>query len=172
MSPILLVKCKTKIFTSVAMVLFGIACCAVSGFFLFQGLSYWWIIGILFGLFCIVTWINILRKGSMTLVFLVQNGILYFTYERTKVVLEHLDAIKAFEFFSNQYELGRIKNFWRHIQKLNGAVSTDILHIVYDGRQINLADLGMNEVELSEKQLKEIAIFLLSHQPSIAIGKP
>lgn len=108
----------------------------------------------------------------MTLVFLVRNGFLYFTYDRTKVVLEHLDDIEAFEFFTYQFELARIQNFWRYIQKLNGAVSTDILHFVYDGKQINLADLGMNEVNLSEQQLKDIAIFLISHEPRIAIGKP
>jgi hypothetical protein len=172
MSPILLLKCKTKILSSISMILFGIALFLGGSFLVYTGGSWWWTILILFGIFCVWTWSSILYKGSMTLVFFVKDELMYFTYDRTKIVLNRLDEIKETKFYTHSFELHSIQNFWRYVLKVNGGTTTDNLHFMYEGEKIELADLNANEVELNDKDLKEIAIFLHAHNPHISIGKP
>lgn len=154
------------------MIIFGAALTIVGVYLISIGSSWWWSILSLFGVFCLVTWGKILLEGSMTLVFYIQGGMLYFTMDRTKTVVENLDEIKEANFYSKVYALSGIQNFWRYVYSVNGSTSTDQLNIIYDGKQEELADLGAHEVDLLAKDLKEIAVFLYGHNPAIQIGKP
>lgn len=172
MNPILIIKCKIKLLPSIAMIVFGLALLLGTGFMIFEGGKLWWLIGAFLGLFCIYHWTNIILKGGRTLVFYVNNNILYFTYAQTKIVVQELEQIKSMTFFTAMYNLAEIQNFWRYIRTANGAVNTDALRLKYQNEKIELADLNYHELRLEENDLNKIALFLIDHNPKIQLGEP
>lgn len=172
MKPLLIIKGKIKWLSSILMIIFGVVVFGVAAKFLIDGASWWWLIGIAFGIFCAYNWTMIIIRGSMTLVFFVKDGYLYFTYDRTKIVANNLEEIQATTFVTNTYNLGLIQRFWRYQVTVNQATTSDFLYFLYNGQQLELADLAYHEVKLTKKQVEEIALFLLGHQPNIQFGKP
>jgi hypothetical protein len=170
MNPILIINCEVKRFFSLSIIAFGFALTAGIGFMLFKGSSLWWLLGIAFGVFCIYRWTNILRQGGRSMVFLVKEEQLYFTYEQTSLVLDKLEDIKTNNFYTERYKLSEIQNFWRLLRAAMGAVNTDLLYFRYQNEKKQLANLSFHFVDLEERDLNEIAAFLQEHNPNIELG--
>ncbi|MCB0509827.1 MAG: hypothetical protein KDC82_03610 [Bacteroidetes bacterium] len=171
MGPILLIRCKVNVYASIGMIIFGLAALAISAWLIIIGYSLWWLILTAFGLFCILNWTKILLDGSRTLVFYIQNGWLYFSFEKSKKIVAKLDEIEKGEYYSSKFELAEVEKFWRHIYISDGNTHEDELWIKYQGEKVKLADLHQYESKLSDKDLLAIAHFLKYHQPKLSLGK-
>ena len=171
MSPIIITKCKTKPFTAIGMVLFGIFLIAMGAWLIVSGGSWWWLILVLFGVFCLYHWAKILIQGSMSLVLYVDSGNLYVTYDHTKHIITKMEEIKRLEHYTKLYELSKINRFWQYITRTNGVVNSDVLYFLYEQKEEVLADLDYYGATITEEDLNKILHFLLSHNPNIQIGK-
>ncbi|GAB5555321.1 MAG: hypothetical protein Sapg2KO_49120 [Saprospiraceae bacterium] len=137
-----------------------------------NGESWWWSIGVLFGIFCVYNWTIILYKGSRSIVLIVKEHTLYTTYERSKVVDKKMEEIKKLDFYSNVFTISDIQRFWRFTFKLNGANTTDMLYLQYQDEKVDWIDLNKYDVKLTDTHLEELVRFLLEHHPSIELGEP
>lgn len=172
MSPIFILKCKTQTLASIGMITFGLILIGFCGQMILNGESWWWSIAVLFGMFCVYHWAIILSRGSMSIVLLVKDHILYTTYDRSKVVAKKMEEIKRLGFYSNAFSLDSIQRFWRFTFKVNGANTSDMLYFQYQGKKVSWIDLNKYEVKITDTQLEDLVSFLLVHHPRIQIGKP
>ncbi|MGB1247656.1 MAG: hypothetical protein ACPG4Z_02135 [Chitinophagales bacterium] len=160
-----------KVVSSLSMILFGLVVTAVSINFIIES-SLWWIIGLLFGLFCIYQWTSILIKGGMSIAMLIRDDILYLTFDRTKKVANNLKEINTATFFTRSYHLYDISRLWKYTFKVNGGTTSEEIKIVYQGQKHTFIDLNEHELKLKDDDLYKIVNFLGHHHPNIQIGKP